>query len=581
MAWKKYFKDANLSPISGEKVPNFAKRNYSSYLPDVYTGHPNRIQRYFQYDQMDSDSEINAALDILAEFSTQKNTENETPFDLVFKDETTEHEVKLLKKALQQWTKSNKFSKRIFRIFRNALKYGDCFFVRDPETMKWLYIDNAKVDRIVVNESEGKKPEQYVIRDINPNLQRLSATQITPNQTYGGGGTTGGGTAAYGQSYANAGATANMSGFAGAHAGGRFYRTMNAYNINAEHVIHMSMSDGLDNLFPFGQSVLEQVFKVYKQKELLEDAIIIYRVQRAPERRVFYIDVGNMPTHLAMQFVERVKNEINQRRIPSASGGANFIDATYNPMSINEDYFFPQTAEGRGSKVDTLPGGTNLGEIDDLRYFTNKLFRGLRIPSSYLPTGAEDGQQQYNDGRVGTAYIQELRFNKYCARLQSMLASTFDEEFKLWIKTKGYNIDNSMFEIKLNPPQNFAQYRQTEMDQARVNSFTAVSELPYMSKRFALKRFLGLTEEELARNAELWAEENNVPQKKQSKNNQLRSAGVTQSGIAGDLDQFEEPTADTDAPSPEGAQPGQPGQTPGGQGGGGTTPGGTGGGGQV
>ena len=576
MAWKKYFKDANLSPISGEKVPNFAKRNYSSYLPDVYTGHPNRIQRYFQYDQMDSDSEINAALDILAEFSTQKNTENETPFDIVFKDETTEHEVKLLKKALQQWTKSNKFNKRIFRIFRNALKYGDCFFVRDPETQKWLYIDNAKVDRIVVNESEGKKPEQYVIRDINPNLQRLSATQITPNQTYGGGGTTGGGTAAYGSSYANAGATNSLSGFAGATTGGRFYKTMNAYNINAEHVIHMSMSDGLDNLFPFGQSVLEQVFKVYKQKELLEDAIIIYRVQRAPERRVFYIDVGNMPTHLAMQFVERVKNEINQRRIPSASGGANFIDATYNPMSINEDYFFPQTAEGRGSKVDTLPGGTNLGEIDDLRFFTNKLFRGLRIPSSYLPTGAEDGQQQYNDGRVGTAYIQELRFNKYCARLQSMLAETFDEEFKLWVKQKGYNIDNSMFEIKMNPPQNFAQYRQTEMDQARVNTFTAVAELPYMAKRFALKRYLGLTEEELARNAELWAEENNVPQKKQSKSNELRGGGVTQAGISSDLDQFEEPTADVDAPTPESPQPGQPGQTPGGQ-----TPGGTGGGGQV
>ena len=578
MAWKKYFKDANLSPISGEKVPNFAKRNYSSYLPDVYTGHPNRIQRYFQYDQMDSDSEINAALDILAEFSTQQNKENETPFDIVFKDETTEHEIKLLRRALQQWTKSNKLSKRIFRIFRNALKYGDCFFVRDPETMKWLYIDNAKVDRIVVNESEGKKPEQYVIRDINPNLQRLSATQITPNQTYGGGGTTGGGTAAYGQSYANAGAVANMSGFAGNTSAGRFYRTMNAYNINAEHIVHMSMSDGLDNLFPFGQSVLEQVFKVYKQKELLEDAIIIYRVQRAPERRVFYIDVGNMPTHLAMQFVERVKNEINQRRIPSTSGGVNYIDATYNPMSINEDYFFPQTAEGRGSKVDTLPGGTNLGEIDDLKFFTNKLFRGLRIPSSYLPTGPDDSQQQYNDGRVGTAYIQELRFNKYCARLQSMLNPTFDEEFKMWIKSKGYNIDNGMFELKLNPPQNFAQYRQTEMDQTRIQSFVQVAELPYMSKRFALKRYLGLTEEEMARNADLWAEENNVPQKKQSKNAQLRAGGVSQAGIKGDLDQFEEPTADPEAPGPDTTGGGQPGQTPGG---GGTVPGGTGGGGQV
>jgi hypothetical protein len=576
MAWKKYFKDANLSPLSGEKVPNFAKRNYSSYLPDVYTGHPNRIQRYFQYDQMDSDSEINAALDILAEFSTQQNTENETPFDIVFKDETTEHEVKLLKKALQQWTKTNKLQKRIFRIFRNALKYGDCFFVRDPETLKWLYIDNAKVDRVIVNESEGKKPEQYVIRDINPNLQRLSATAVTPNQTYGGGGTTGGGTATYGQNYAGQGQGTNMSGFAGAQ-GGRFYKTMNAYNINAENVVHMSMSDGMDNLFPFGQSVLEQVFKVYKQKELLEDAIIIYRVQRAPERRVFYIDVGNMPTHLAMQFVERVKNEINQRRIPSTTGGVNYVDATYNPMSINEDYFFPQTAEGRGSKVDTLPGGTNLGEIDDLRFFTNKLFRGLRIPSSYLPTGPDDGQQQYNDGRVGTAYIQELRFNKYCARLQSMLNPTFDTEFKIYIKKQGYNIDNAMFDLKLNPPQNFAAYRQTEMDQARIQSFVQVAELPYISKRFALSRYLGLTEEEMAKNSDMWAEENAVPKKKQTKNQQLRSGGVSQAGISSDLDQFEEPTPDADAPNPEGGAD-TPGTTPGG---GGTIPGGTGGGGTI
>ena len=105
-------------------------------------------------------------------------------------------------------------------------------------------------------------------------------------------------------------------------------------------------------------------------------------------------------------------------------------------------------------------------------------------------------------------------------------------------------------------------------------AFTQVAELPYMSKRFALKRYLGLTEEEMARNAELWAEENNVPQKKQTKNNELRSGGVTQSGITSDLDQFEEPTAEPDAPEPGAPQPGMPGQTPGGTGG-------TGGGGQV
>jgi hypothetical protein len=441
------------------------------------------------------------------------------------------------------------------------MKYGDCFFVRDPETQRWLYIDPAKVDRIIVNESEGKKPEQYVVRDINPNLQRLSATQITPNQTYGGGGTTGG---TYNQNYAGAGQGTTMTnaGYGGGPgAGGRFYRTMNQYSINAEHVVHLSMSDGLDNMFPFGQSILEQVFKVYKQKELLEDAIIIYRVQRAPERRVFYIDVGNMPTHLAMQFVERVKNEINQRRIPSTTGGVNYVDATYNPMSINEDYFFPQTAEGRGSKVDTLPGGTNLGEIDDLRFFTNKLFRGLRIPASYLPTGAEDGAQQYNDGRVGTAYIQELRFNKYCERLQRNVSPIFDEEFKYWIASKGYSIDNSLFEIKMNPPQNFAQYRQTEMDQSRVQTFVQVAELPYMSKRFALKRYLGLTEEEMSENAEQWAEENAVKQKQATKSAELRQGGVTQAGIAGDLDNLADPQAPDTTPPPAqtpGATPGQP-----------------------
>jgi hypothetical protein len=184
--------------------------------------------------------------------------------------------------------------------------------------------------------------------------------------------------------------------------------------------------------------------------------------------------------------------------------------------------------------------------------------------------------QQYNDGRVGTAYIQELRFNKYCARLQSMLAGTFDEEFKLWIKSKGYNIDNSMFELKLNPPQNFAQYRQTEMDQARVGTFTQVAELPYMSKRFALKRYLGLTEEEMARNAELWAEENNVPQKKQTKNNELRTGVASHSqASARDLDQFEEPTADAEAPNQDhhnrdSRDRHQAAETPGGTGGGGT-----------
>jgi hypothetical protein len=311
----------------------------------------------------------------------------------------------------------------------------------------------------------------------------------------------------------------------------------NQWAIDAENVIHLSLSEGLDNNFPFGNSLMETIFKVYKQKELLEDAILIYRIQRAPERRVFYIDVGNMPSHLAMSFVERVKNEVNQRRIPSVQGGGqSVIDSGYNPLSINEDYFFPQTAEGRGSKVDVLPGGTNLGEIDDLLFFTQKLMRALRIPSSYLPTGTDDSAAQFNDGRVGTAYIQELRFNNYCEQLQSLVNDQFDTEFKQYLFKKGINIDPNLFDLKFNPPQNFAAYRQVEMDTARVTTYGSVSEIPYISKRFALKRFLGLTAEEIAENEQMWREENVDAETNLSAQAEMRSMGVTTGGLASDID---------------------------------------------
>jgi hypothetical protein len=275
--------------------------------------------------------------------------------------------------------------------------------------------------------------------------------------------------------------------------------------------------------------LLESVFKVYKQKELLEDAIIIYRIQRAPERRIFYVDVGNMPAHMAMSFVERVKNEIQQRRIPSSTGGGqNMVDASYNPLSASEDYFFPQTAEGRGSKVETLPGGTNLGEITDLRYFTNKLFRALRIPSAYLPTAVDEAPNSLADGKVGTAYIQELRFNEYCKRLQAMVVETFDVEFKYWMNNNGINIDSSLFELKFNEPQNFAAYRQAELDTTRAAIFSQVQEMPHLSKRFALKRFLGLSEEEIKENERMWREENGGNLKPApDASSEMRSIGIT------------------------------------------------------
>jgi len=691
--WKKHFTPVttNMNTTGSYSPFSFARgsglgpaaANYSSHLPDVYVGSPNRIERYGQYNTMDSDSEVNAALDILAEFCSQKNKENGTPFQIKFSSSATNSEIQILGQYLKQWCKIQEFERRIFKVIRNTFKYGDQFFIRDTETHKWFHVDPSFMTKIIVNESEGKRPEQYVIRDINISYSTLSATRLNTTKAYGPGGNSPANHTLDQRQMTGQTPDANTS---------RWSNESNETAVDAQHIVHLSMNEGMDQNFPFGNSLLETIFKVYKQKELLEDAIIIYRVQRAPERRVFYVDVGNMPSHLAMQFVERVKTEIHQRRIPSKTGGGQtVIDSSYNPLSVNEDYFFPQTclslltkiplldgriltldqiileytagkknwayglsnvthemepaeitwagitrkdaqvlkitldngesitatpdhrfiirdgseveaqhlktndslmpiglqkeyldqtrkiasiewltetidtgditvssnsnshwfglsagiyvhnSEGRGSKVETLPGGSNLGEIDDLRYFTNKLVRGLRIPSSYLPTGADDAASQFNDGRVGTAYIQELRFNNYCERLQSMIAEVFNAEFKLYLSNKGVNIDLSMFDLMLQPPQNFASYRQAELDNNRISTFTTMQTIPFISNRFAMTRFLGLCKEEIAENERLWKEENDEmfdggnPDASAS----MRDAGITGADISGDLDAAE------------------------------------------
>ena len=534
MTWRKYFKSSNLpsnvSPIGSGRRADPGYRNYQSNLPEVYIGHPNRTERYNQYEQMDMDSEINAALDILAEFMTQKNEANGTAFDIRFKEKPTDNEVKIIKEQLQQWVTLNEFNKRAFKIIRNTIKYGDQVFVRDPETFKLFWVEMTKVVKVIVNEADGKKPEQYVVKDINPNFQNLTVTAVSTSDTFINHPQVGGPSGSYVQP---------ATPYSG---GSRFTHAQNESAINAEHVMHLSLTEGLDVYWPFGNSVLENVFKVFKQKELLEDAIIIYRVQRAPERRVFKIDVGNMPTHMAMAYVERIKNEIHQRRIPTQTGGGNnMMDATYNPLSQMEDYFFPVTADGRGSSVDTLQGASNLGEITDLRFFTNKLFRGLRIPSSYLPTGVDDGTQAITDGRVGTALIQEWRFNQYCKRLQSMIVDKLDQEFKLFMRWRGVNIDGQLFDLTFEEPQNFAQYRQADIDSARIATFTSLEPIPYLSKRFLMKRYLGMTEQEMSENETMWAEEQGDVDAAPAEDPSLRSVGISPGGIAGDLDNVAPP----------------------------------------
>lgn len=507
MTWKKFFKPVNsVLPVAQRAIDSTSAyastSKYSNWLPEVYSGPPDRLQRYAVYDQMNYDHEISAALDTIADFGSEPDLVTEQPLVLKYNDEPTPSEIQILEKTLGQWIRLNKFNRRLWRIFRSTLVYGDQFFLRDPETFKLYWIDPAKVEKVIVNESDGKKIESYFIKDIDLNMKSLVATnQLNKSSN-----------AAFGSNSIvfSPPLSGNMNyvsgGFGGA--GSANYQDGAATAVDAEHVIQISLTDGMNQAWPFGLSVLEQIYKVYKQKELLEDSILIYRVHRAPERRVFFIDVGTMPPNKAQQYLERVRYEVQQKRIPSRTGGgSNVTDSTYNPMSILEDYFFAVTSEGRGSKVEVLPGGENLGDIDDLRYFNNKMLRALGVPSSYLPTGPEDGTAAVSDGRVGSAYIQEFRFAKVVTRYQLQVIEAIDMEFKLFLKFRGITIDNSLFELAFTPAQSFSEYRKLELDSARINTFTALMDVPFVSKRFILKEYLGWTDAQLEENERMWKEE--------------------------------------------------------------------------
>jgi len=529
--WKKHFKPVNTvlpqQSRGGTTSGVTAINKFNSWLPEVYVGPPDRLQRYTQYELMDMDHEVSAALDTLAEFSTQPNDRNKLPFKFIFRDEATPTELQIIEKYLNNWCNTNDFSRRIFRMFRSTLLYGDQIYIRDPETFNLYWVDPNSVEKIVVNESQGKKIETYYIKNLDLNLQQYVSTSQMNRNGYSNANTS------YPNAFlhqrSNAAAPTSMSnpgqsGLAGDSV---------AYPIDAAHIVHLSLSEGMDGSWPFGISVLEKVYKIFKQKEMLEDAMLIYRIHRAPERRVFFIDTGTMPPNKAQQYLEKIRFEVQQKRVPNRNGGGlNVVDSAYNPLSSLEDYYFSVGPDGRSSKVETLPGGEHLDQINDMLYFNNKMMRALGVPSSYLPTGPEDGKASSSDGKVGTAFIQEFRFSEKCKRYQRQIVQTLDLEFKLFLKHRGITLDNSVFELSLVEPQNFALYRQLEMYSAQSSVFKNLSDVPYLSKRFTLKKYLGLTPEEIAENEKLLLEEKTGSTGKGSQEAGLRQVGISSSDMA-------------------------------------------------
>lgn len=460
----------------------------TSWFQNLMKGSASRLQRYKQFDSMDN-GDVARALDTIAEEMSGADDRTGLPFIIDYQIEESQtisdSTATTLRAALRHWSNFHQLKKRNFNIARTLVKYGDCFFRKTSDTKKWEYVDPTRVIGIEVNADQ-----EIVAYHLRPSAFNVQQNNLgVANQT-----------------------------------------PTSVEIVPAAAILHFSTSSEMGENAPFGKSILQDIVADYNKLIMLEGAAIIYRIVRAPERRVFYIDVGNAPPQRVKMALEQVKNDIRQRRVPNVNN-AQQVDGQYNPESIQEDYFFPVTAAGRGSRVETLPGGSTW-EIPELDYFLKKVLNGLRVPSSYM-RGSDATGAQYNDGKVGIAYIEEQRFYNFVKRLQQIIEEVFDTQFKIYLQVTGINVDPELFRLTLPEPQNFVIYRQAALDADLINAFKSIEDTKYLSKRFALKRYLGLTEDEIQMNETLVKQERNIES----------------SDLASEIQQIYDPDLTRDAPS--------------------------------
>tara|TARA_R110002012_G_scaffold46581_1_gene122993 strand:+ start:7438 stop:9249 length:1812 start_codon:yes stop_codon:yes gene_type:complete len=247
---------------------------------------------------------------------------------------------------------------------------------------------------------------------------------------------------------------------------------------------------GNDKYSPYGTSVLDPARRIWRQLVLLEDAMIAYRVVRAPERRIFQIDVGNIPPQDVPQYMEKVKTEMKRNQLVDPSNGR--VDLRYNPLSLEEDYFIPMRG-GVGSDIKSLPGASSLNDIEDVKYLRDKLFSAIKIPQAYLTD--MDGNEDKT-----TLAQKDIRFARTIHRLQRSVVAELEKMAIVHLYTLGFRGQDLLsFKITLNNPSRLAELQQLEYLKTKFDTATGVPEGVY-SKRWVARNILGMTDTEFLRN---------------------------------------------------------------------------------
>jgi len=259
--------------------------------------------------------------------------------------------------------------------------------------------------------------------------------------------------------------------------------------------IHSGMYD-IDKRRVFGN--LHKCIKPLNQLRMIEDAVVIYRISRAPERRIFYVDVGSLPKNKAEQYLRDIMNRYRNKLVYDVNTGEIRDDKKH--MSMLEDFWMPRREGGRGTEVDTLSGGENLGEMEDVEYFKKKLYQSLNVPSSRM-----ESDNGFNMGKSSEISRDELKFNKFTNRLQKKFARVFTDILKTQLVLKeivtGEEFDKykDYIQYDFTADNHFTELKEQEILRERLDALQSASEYvgQYFSQEYVRKYILRQTEEDI------------------------------------------------------------------------------------
>lgn len=377
--------------------------------------------------------------------------ENGHPFEIQVKDKEVKEELEFLfrhKKML------NLDQKKLWNYFKNLFVFGDSFFeiIINPDkpsdgVMNIMPLPADSMYRIET--TKGKLLEFQQSKE-GPDYQSLSKVEVTK---------------------------ATMADL----------QQATAIRFAAEQIIHIRVGDDRKTFYPYGISLIEAARGPAHQLRLMEDAMVVYRLVRAPERRVFYIDVQQLPPFKAEAFIKRMKDQFRKKKVATGrvgdQGGAGKIEERWHSQPMDEDFWIP-VRPNSNTRIETLPGANNLGEIDDAIYFRNKLFVALQFPKNYI------NQEDPGQTRISLSQ-QDSKFSRYIERLQSYMEDGLWEIAERHMKLRGF--PEERYEdliIRMTPPSEYRELSQAEVITNRINNAGSLKGAQLMSDYDILTKWL-------------------------------------------------------------------------------------------